>query len=83
MRRRKDALDHISTSEKEELIREWISGYNAKRNKKIMKRVLIDGDTYEMVAEEFDLSWQHVRTIVVRNRRILCEHISHKPIKKP
>jgi DNA-directed RNA polymerase specialized sigma24 family protein len=79
--RRKDALDELSASEKEELIREWISGYNAKRNKKIMKRNLIDGDGYEAIAEEFDLSRQHVKTIITRYRRILCEHIDQKSTK--
>ena len=73
--RRKDELDELSVNEKEELIREWVSGYRAKRNKKILCRYLIDGETYEAIAEEFDLSRQRVKCIVTRERRILCEHI--------
>lgn len=75
MRARKDKLSALPASERARLIDEWIVGYNAKRNRKILKRSLIDGDGYEKIAEEFDLSRQQVHTIVKEGRRWICENI--------
>lgn len=38
------------------LIDEWVIGRNAERDRKILKRRLVDGLTYEQLAEEFDMS---------------------------
>jgi len=40
---------------------------NAERNRKILKRRLIDGITYEQLAEEFDLSVQMIQKIIYKN----------------
>jgi predicted DNA-binding protein YlxM (UPF0122 family) len=68
-------LSKCSASELVELINEWICGYGAERNRKILKRVLVDGVKYEAVAEEFCMSRQSVYKIVKSGRKILCEHI--------
>ena len=62
-------------SEIEFLIDEWIVGINhAERNRRIMKRRYIDGLTYNMLAEEFDLTEWQVKNIVYECERILSKH---------
>lgn len=56
-------LDTLSRSEIERLIDEWILN---ERDRKILKRRLIDGICYEPLAEEFELSVRHVKTIVYK-----------------
>ncbi len=48
-------------SEWERLIDEWI--FN-ERDRKILKRRLLDGITHEKIAEEFDMSDRQIRAIV-------------------
>lgn len=43
-------MKDLSKSEIEHLIDEWVIGKNAERNRKIMKRRLIDGVYYEPLA---------------------------------
>lgn len=62
----------MSTSELEHYIDEWI---HSERDRKILKRRLIDGITYEKLAEEFDLSVRHTKTIVYKAEEKLFKHI--------
>lgn len=59
-------------SEIEHIIDEWI--FN-ERNRNIAKRKLLDGVTFEKLAEEFDLSVQQVKTIVYKCQRIIAVHL--------
>ena len=59
----------MGRTEIEAIIDEWVIGRNAERNRAILKRRLIDGITYERLAEEFDLSTRYTKEIVYR-----CEH---------
>lgn len=61
----------ISRSELEEIIDEWIIGKHGERNRQILKRRLIDGITYERLAEEFDLSPQQIKNIVYKCEKII------------
>ena len=54
------------------LIDEWILN---ERNRSIVKRRLLDGVTFERLAEEFDLSTQQVKTIVYKSQDILSCHL--------
>ena len=63
---------HKSRSEIEHIIDEWI--FN-ERNRNIAKRKLLDGVTFEKLAEEFDLSVQQVKTIVYKCQRIIAVHL--------
>lgn len=60
-----------SRSELDKLIDEWILGRNAERDRKILKRRLFDGVTYERLAEEFDLSVRQVKNIVYKGEDII------------
>lgn len=60
-----------SRTEYEEIISEWIF---SERDRAIIRRKLLDGITYERLAEEFDLSVQQVKRICSRSRNIILEH---------
>ena len=65
----------ISRSEYEAAIDEWITGNNAERDRKIIRRRLIDGITFEKLAEEFDLSVRRVKTVVYKGHDRIIRHI--------
>jgi len=66
----------LSKTEISDLIDEWIVGKNSERNRKILKRRLIDGITYESLAEEFDLSVRQIKNIVYKSEQQLFLHIT-------
>ena len=49
---------------------------NAERNRKILKRRLIDGKTHEQLAEEFDLSVQAIQKILYKYEQVVFSHLS-------
>lgn len=61
-----------SRSQMISIIDEWI--FN-ERNRNIIKRRLLDGITYEALAEEFDLSVQQIKNIVYRCQDMLSCHL--------
>lgn len=68
------AANDLSRSQVEHLIDEWIIGSNAERNRALLKRRLIDGLTYEALADEFDLSVRQTKTIVYRCEDKIFRH---------
>ena len=57
-------------------IREIIGEYiHSERDRKIMERRLIDGITFERLAEEFDLSVRRTKTIVYECQVQIFRHI--------
>jgi RNA polymerase sigma factor (sigma-70 family) len=68
----------ISVSELSNLIDEWIF---SERDRKILKRRLIDGLTYERIAEEFDLSPRYVSTIIYKGIQQIVPKIPQKSKK--
>lgn len=62
----------LSRSEIEKLIDEWIF---KERDRKILKRRLLDGICFEPLAEEFGLSVRHIKSIVFRVEAQLFKHI--------
>lgn len=61
-----------SRSEIEYVIDEWI--FN-QRNRAIIKRRVLDGITYERLAEEFELSTQQIKNIVYKCQDIMSKHL--------
>lgn len=61
-----------TNSQIDRLINEYI---HSERNRKILKRRLIDGICYEPLAEEFNLSVKQVRNIIDKSEDILFRHI--------
>lgn len=61
----------LSRSEIENLINEWIL---SERDRKILKRRLIDGICYEPLAEEFDMSVRQIKNIVYKSEQKIFKH---------
>lgn len=61
--------DNLSKSQLELLIDEWIIGKNAERDRLIIRRRLLDGITFESLADEFDLSVSQTKNIVYKYER--------------
>lgn len=61
-----------SNSQMKALIEEWI---HSERDRAILQRRLVDGISFERLAEEFDLSTRYVKTIVYKNEQILFSHL--------
>ena len=66
------AVDDLSNTQIRIAIDEFI---RSERDRAILKRRLIDGITFEKLAEEFDLSVRQVKTIVYRGREKVFAHI--------
>ena len=60
----------ISNTDLAAVIDNWVKG---ERDRKLMKRRLIDCIKLETLAEEFDLSVQLVATIVSKNNKIISK----------
>ena len=65
-------VNDLSRTEIEFLIDEWI---HSERDRKILKRRLLDGIIYDKLAEEFDLSIRHVKQIVYRSEERIFKHV--------
>ena len=61
-----------TNSQIREVIAEWI---HSERDRKILERRLIDGITFEKLAEEFDLSVRATKTIVYKAQVQIFRHI--------
>lgn len=64
--------NNLCRSEWEKLIEEWIF---SERDREMLKRNLLDGRTYEQIAEQFDMSTRQVARIIPRLQNQLFKHI--------
>ena len=62
----------VSNSAISEIIDEWIRG---ERDRKIIKRRIIDGIKLEALAEEFEMSVCQIRRIIIICERVINAHI--------
>ena len=62
----------LSRSEWENLINEWIF---SERDRKLLKRRLLDGIRFEQLADEFDMSVRQVKAVVYKQSDKLFSHI--------
>lgn len=74
-RQSQEEMNDLSNTEIRQLIDEWTTGRNAERDRKILKRRLIDGICYEPLAEEFGLSVRQVKNIIYKRQEQLFRHI--------
>lgn len=65
-----------SNSQIREIIAEYI---HSEKGRKLMERRLIDGITYEKLAEEFDVSVSQIKRIVYRNSVEIFRHLPDSP----
>lgn len=69
--------DHIKNSDISNMIDEWIK---SERDRKILKRRLIDGVCFEPLADEFQLSVSQTKRIIYRCENELFKHFEVKHI---
>lgn len=62
----------LSRSEWENLIDEWIF---SERDRAMLKRNLLDGRTYEQIAEQFDMSARQVARLIPKLQEKLFKRI--------
>lgn len=67
-------LVDLPRSEWEKLIDEWI--FN-ERDRKILKRRLLDGICFEPLAEEFELSVQQTKALIYKLQKKLFKHVKY------
>lgn len=69
-------LEEYSRSEIEHAIDEWvILNRHSERNRKILKRYMLDGICFESLAEEFDMSVRQIKNIVYKSQEQLFKHL--------
>ena len=61
-----------TNSQIRELIQEYI---HSSRDRSVLLLRLVDGLTFERIAEEMDMSPRQIKNIVYRNEEILFRHI--------
>lgn len=54
----------------------YVRGRNAERNRKLLKRRLIDGVTLERLAEEFDMSVTQIKDIIRKYLPLVQDRLS-------
>ena len=54
-----------------------ITGRNAERDRKILKRRLIDGPAYEQLVAEFDMSATQIARIIYKTSAKLFRHVEY------
>lgn len=67
------SVGDMSRSEIDHLIDEWIF---SERDRSILKRRLLDGITYEKLADEFDLSVRQTKNVVYKSQIKLFKHVN-------
>lgn len=71
----KDLFDY-SRSDLEAAIDQWvILRKHSERNRRILKRHMLDGICFEPLAEEFGLSVRQVKNIVYKSQEQLFKHL--------
>ena len=68
-------MKDYSRTEITEAIDEWIIGRNAQRDRQVLKDRLIDGLTFEVLAEKHDMSVRQIKRIVYKAQEVLFRHI--------
>lgn len=70
-----ESASDLSRNDWETLIEQFIIGRNAERNRKIIKRRLLDGICYEPLSEEFGLSVRQTKKIVYAAEKKLFDKL--------
>lgn len=65
----------LSESDIENLIKQWVVGFKAERNRAIMRLRLIEGLTFEQIAERMDMSVRGVVKIIYHWLDVLSRHV--------
>lgn len=70
-----DKYAGLTNSDISMLIDSYIRGRNADRNRQILKMRLLDGMTFEHLAESVDMSERQIKNIVYSCELVIVSHI--------
>lgn len=59
----------------EDIVNEYVVGFKAKRNRKLLILRWCEGLTFEELAEEMDMSVSQVKKITYGYEKVLCKHL--------
>lgn len=59
----------------ESVVNEYVVGFKAKRNRRLLILRWCEGLTYEELAEEMDMSVSQVKKITYDYEKVLCKHL--------
>lgn len=59
----------------EAVVNEYVVGFKANRNRRLLILRWCDGLTYEELAEEMDMSVSQVKKITYDYEKVLCKHL--------
>ena len=65
----------LSKNELDTLIEQWIVGRNAARNREIVKKRLLDGFTYDALADMFYMSRAQIVRICYKGQEQVFRHV--------
>lgn len=65
-------MPELPRSEYERIISEWI---HSERDRNMIRRKYLDGITFEVLAEEYNLSVTQTKRIVYSGRDVILKHI--------
>ena len=68
-------MKDYSRTEIKEAIDEWVVGRNAHRDRAVLRSRLIDGFTYEALAEQYDMSVAQIKRIIYKRQEVLFRHL--------
>lgn len=71
----KHEIKNVTRTQLNTMIDEYVVGFKAERNRRLMKRRLCDGLTFEELAEEADMSVRQVKKIIYDNQEILVKKL--------
>lgn len=59
----------------EDIVNEYVVGFKAKRNRKLLILRWCEGLTFEELAEEMDMSVSQVKKITYAYEKVLCKYL--------
>lgn len=68
-------IHDMKRSDIEEIVNEYVVGFRAKRNRKLLLLRWCDGLTFEELAEELDMSVSQVKKITYDYEKVFCKHV--------
>ena len=71
-------MHHMIKANRETLtkvIDNYVIGYKSKRNRELLKDRLIDGLTFEEIAEKYGMSVRQIKKITYENEELILKHL--------
>lgn len=73
--KRHTLFEDVPPDRLESVIRDWVRGRNAERNRRIVSDRLFNGITFEKLAEKHDMSVRQIKKIIYKYEMIIQSHL--------